>query len=130
MYYDTTLPYLNVIPVANHNRWCSEMIDPIFSTAISAALFASATIPVLLSKRRRSARQYPQSAKAEARLVDEKVVNAMIRYGRAYALEAGDSTMIIVVLENRQPAASDIEIVNDLEVPVSVRIEGSVEASA
>ncbi|NPA96104.1 MAG: hypothetical protein GXO32_00705 [Crenarchaeota archaeon] len=95
------------------------MIDPIFSTAVSAALFATATIPVLLSRRERK-RQRPKN------IIDTETVKALIRYGKAYAVDTGDSTTIVVILDRDTAEPVDIGI----SAPISVRIEGEAEVTA
>ena len=100
------------------------MIDPLFSTAISAALFATATIPVLLSRRDRRRRFVrPRN------IVGDDTVRAMIRYGKAYAVDTGDATMVVVVLDKRE--ADDINVVDlGVEAPIAVKVENKAEAFA
>ncbi len=103
------------------------MIDPIFSTAISAALFASATIPVILSRR---ARRREECFKAKPKnMVNENVVKALIKYGKAYAVDMGDYTMVVVVLGN-EAQEEKVSLDNNAVMPIAVKIEEGVEAVA
>ncbi len=78
-------------------------MEVLFSTAVSAALIASAAIPMLTSRSRRSRRESRESRreKASASHVDTETVNGMIRHGYAYSVDLGDSMVFVVVVEKK-----------------------------
>ena len=74
------------------------MLEVLFSTAISAALIASAAIPMLASRSRR-ARYDDRRASRQGMTVDEESVANMIKRGYAYSVDLGDSIVFVVVVE-------------------------------
>ncbi|HID80172.1 MAG TPA: hypothetical protein EYP48_00435 [Ignisphaera sp.] len=77
------------------------MLEVLFSTAISAALIASAAIPMLASRSRR-ARCNDQRAPEQGMTVSEESVANMIKRGYAYSVDLGDSIVFVVVVEKQE----------------------------
>ncbi len=79
------------------------MIEVLFSTAVSAALIASAAIPMIASRSRRSRHEFReiQRKRDGTNHVDMETVGEMIRRGYAYSVDLGDSMVFVVVVEKK-----------------------------
>ena len=87
------------------------MIEVLFSTAVSAALFASAAIPILTSRSRRAEER---NKNRRVLTVEDRVVEGMVRNGRAYMVDLGDSTVVVVVLRKSEDVSkSFLEVEED-----------------
>ncbi len=78
-------------------------MEVLFSTAVSAALIASAAIPMLTSRSRRSRHESgePRRERDCVNHVDVETVSEMIRRGYAYSVDLGDSMVFVVVVEKK-----------------------------
>jgi len=77
------------------------MLEVLFSTAISAALIASAAIPMLASRSRRAVYEN-RRASGSGMTMDEESVKSMIKRGYAYSVDLGDSIVFVVVVEKEE----------------------------
>jgi len=77
------------------------MLEVLFSTAISAALIASAAIPMLASRSRRAVYE-SRKVSGSGMTVDEESVKSMIKRGYAYSVDLGDSIVFVVVVEKER----------------------------
>ncbi len=103
------------------------LLEPAISTAISLTLLASATIPITLVKRRTRRRDDSGKEGMERRVVSIDVAKAMIRCGTAYALDSGDSVVIVISLSKEQ----GLEVCSsDVAIPVMLTSSEEVEVSA
>ena len=110
------------------------MIEVLFSTAVSAALIASAAIPMLASRSRGSRRESRDRRRDEAGAarVDTETVDGMIKRGYAYSVDLGDS-MVFVVVVDKKATRSFLTVEEEPLTLVGIGSEQSValaEASA
>ena len=80
------------------------MIEVLFSTAVSAALIASAALPIIASRRRetKNVKQDKDSNSNSKYRIPTETVNAMIKHGYAYSVDLGDSMVVVVVVEKKE----------------------------
>ncbi len=99
------------------------MIETVVSTALSAALFVSATLPIMVFGRRARDRDRDADTNksvdtsATTNIIENHSVNSMIRNGYAYSVDLGDSMVVVVVL-NKEGVANSFATAKEEPIPV------------